>query len=193
MNASLGAIAHGLRAALALLFVAAAALMGSKPPPAAAHLAQPVPLAGALARAPRVESQAGSPGAWSNCSAGSEIADPGGVRGLFVAGANQTNNRSLASAILKYLPSDPTICGANLVIPWSAIDGGPGASPQYDWSFLDKAAAPWEAAGKIVNLIVWSTDEKASQGVDGTPATPAYVLSATDTVSCSNDDPTPLY
>jgi hypothetical protein len=44
-----------------------------------------------------------------------------------------------------------------------------------------------------VNLIVWGTDEKASQQVDGTPATPAYVLAATDTVSCPNDGSIPLY
>jgi hypothetical protein len=115
------------------------------------------------------------------------------VRGLFVAGANQTDNPSVAAAILRYLPSDPTTCGANLIIPWSSIDRGPGASPRYDWSFIDQAAAPWVAARKIVNLIVWGTDEKASQQVDGTPATPAYVLAATDTVSCSNDGSIPLY
>ncbi len=132
-------------------------------------------------------------GTWTDCSAGSTVADPGGVHGLFVAGANQVPNASTAAAVLNYLPTDSTICGANLVLPWSAIDHGPSASPQYDWSFLDQAAAPWKAAGKVVNLIVWGTDEKASEEVDGTPATPAYVLAATDTVSCPNDGSIPLY
>jgi hypothetical protein len=77
------------------------------------------------------------------------------VRGLIVATANQTRP-SLPSAavsnaqVLKYLVPDRTICGADLVIPWSAIDRGPGKNPRYDWSFLDQAAAPWVAAGKIV-------------------------------------------
>lgn len=129
---------------------------------------------------------------WAHCSAGGSVADPGGVRGLFVAGANQISRASTAAAVMRLLPSDPTICGANLIIPWSSIDNGPGASPQYDWSFVDQAAAPWEAAGKIVNLIVWGTDENASQAFNGTPATPAYVLSTTDTVTCP-DGVIPVY
>jgi len=167
--------------------------MGYWPARTAATLVLLVSVGGTSFAAPAAVRADGAPTTWSHCSAVSDVADPGGVRGLFVAGANQTNNPALAAAILNYLPSDPTICGANLVIPWSAIDGGPGASPQYDWSFLDQAAAPWEAAGKIVNLIVWGTDEKATQGVAGTPATPAYVLATTDTVSCTNDDAIPLY
>jgi hypothetical protein len=131
-------------------------------------------------------------GYWTNCSPGTTIADPGGVRGLFVAGANQTNTAALEATILKYLPDDPTICGANLVIPWSSIDMGPSASPQYDWSFLDQAAAPWEAAGKIVNLIIWGTDESTKFEIAGIPATPAYVLSSTDTVACA-DGTLPVY
>ena len=93
-----------------------------------------------------------------HCSTGSDVADPGGVHGLFVAGANQTRSQ-VAAAEMKYLLKDKTICGADLVIPWSAIDRGPSAKPRYDWSFLEKAAAPWEAAGKVVNLIVWGSDE----------------------------------
>jgi hypothetical protein len=130
----------------------------------------------ALVPMPRVAGQTGSAVAWTHCSAGSNIDDAGGVRGVFVAGVNQANP-SDSAAIMEYLSTDPTICGVNLVIPWSAIDQGPGTNPQYNWSFLDQAAAPWEAAGKIVNLIVWGTDEKASEELNGTPATPAYVLS----------------
>ncbi len=128
------------------------------------------PSAGLPARRPSVHNKLGGPPdllGWHTALRRDDVADPGAVRGLFVAGANQTNNASVTAAILKYLPSDQTICGANLVIPWSAIDRGPSASPRYDWSFLDQAAAPWEAAGKIVNLIVWGTDEKAAEEVDG--------------------------
>lgn len=142
---------------------------------------------------PGLTARTGSPGPWSLCSVAPGLADPSGVHGLFVAGPNQTNNASLEARILKYLPADPTICGANLIIPWSSIDRGPGANPRYDWSYLDQAAAPWETAGKIVNLIVWGVDEKVTQEVAGTPATPAYVLSATDTVSCADVGTIPVY
>jgi hypothetical protein len=81
---------------------------------------------------PGPTARAGSPGPWSLCSAATGLADPGGVHGLFVAGPNQTNNASLEASILKYLPADPTICGANLIVPWSSIDRGPGANPRYD-------------------------------------------------------------
>lgn len=121
--------------------------------------------------------------AWSHCSSGNEVRDPDAIRGLFVAGANQTS-QSIRAAVLRYLPTDPTICGANLVIPWSAIDNGPGHNPRYNWSFLDKAAAPWGATGKIVNLIVWGVDELTSQEIAKIPATPKYVLSDTPTVDC---------
>ena len=134
-----------------------------------------------------------------HCSTGSDVADPGGVHGLFVAGANQTRSQ-VAAAEMKYLLKDKTICGADLVIPWSAIDRGPSAKPRYDWSFLEKAAAPWEAAGKVVNLIVWGSDElvynevniygeKCLAGASGEnggcqPATPRYVLATAKTVNC---------
>ena len=148
---------------------------------------------GATLLSPTTVSEAGSAGAWLHCSPGSDIADSGGVRGVFVANANVSDS-SLAATVLQYLPSDPNNCGASLAIPWSAIDKGPSASPQYDWSYLDEAAAPWEAAGKIVNLLVRGTDEdKTGTERKGPPATPAYVLSSTDTVSCPNYDPTPVY
>jgi len=136
--------------------------------------------------------------AWSDCSGGKDLADSGGVHGLFVASPNAIQDATTESAIMSYLPPDPTICGANLEIPWSQIDLGPGHTPQYNWSYLDNAAAPWEAAGKIVNLIVWGTDEKAKEQLNGPlgtpqPSTPAYVLASTPTVSCPNDGNVPVY
>ncbi len=46
---------------------------------------------------------------------------------------------------------------------------------------------------ELSRLIVWGTDEKVTQEVAGTPATPAYVLSATDTVSCADIGTIPVY
>jgi hypothetical protein len=41
---------------------------------------------------------------------------------------------------------------------------------------------------------VWGTDEAKRYEVDGESATPAYVLSSTETVSCGGKDPTvPVY
>ena len=34
----------------------------------------------------------------------------------------------------------------------SAIDNGPSASPRFDWSFLDQAAAPWRPAERTSPL-----------------------------------------
>lgn len=92
---------------------------------------------------PGLTARAGRPEPWSLCSAATGLADPAGVHGLFFAGPNQTDNASLEASILQYLPAEPTICGANLIIPWSSIDRGPGANPRYDWSYLDQAAALW--------------------------------------------------
>jgi len=125
-----------------------------------------------------------APGAWAQCSAGSAIADPGGAHGLFVANANRDwntpANPNINSAIATYLPSDPTICGFTVVIPWSAIDNGPSSSPQYNWSFLDSAVSQWATNGKIVNLSVWGANEGKGEQIvgDAGAATPTYVLNA---------------
>ena len=131
-------------------------------------------------------------GSGTSCTAtDAKVADPGAPHGLF---ANAVNLASPAQqqVILHYLLADPTVCGADIVVPWSAIDKGPGASPRYDWTQLDKWTQPWEEAGKEVNLIVWGVDEQPRQ--TPVPATPAYVLSRVDTVQCDqNTPPTPVY
>jgi hypothetical protein len=58
-----------------------------------------------------------------------------------------------------YLMHNPLVSGANLVIEWSSIDQGPGANPQYNWSTMDGAVQQWIAAGKKVNLIVWTISD----------------------------------
>ncbi len=121
------------------------------------------------------------------------VADPKAPHGLFVNAANSPQSLSNESEILKYILPDSTVCGANLIIPWSSIDMGPGANPRYNWAFVDQSAEPWIKAGKIVNFIVWGAAEQTSQEYNGTSMTPSYVLKQVDTVKCGPDPITPVY
>ncbi len=122
------------------------------------------------------------------------VADPTGPHGLFVNAANSPQSLADSEDLMKYVATDSTVCGANIIVPWSAIDKGPNATPRYDWSFLDQAVQPWEAAGKTVNLIVWGVAEQTTQQWGGEPVTPPYVLSQVDTVQCTpSTPPTPVY
>ena len=81
-----------------------------------------------------------------------------------------------------YLVHNPVVSGVNLIVPWSDVDQGPGVNPQYDWSSFDNAMQPWVAAGKKVNLIVWTI----SDGTTNT-AMPQYVwtnLGAGNVATC---------
>ena len=103
-------------------------------------------------------------------------------RGLFLNSTNlPTQNWS---RIEKFVLNDPTVSGANIVVPWSKVDRGVDASPQYDWSYVYQQAQPWIDAGKTVNILLWGAAQKAEQEFDGKPITPAYVLKETDTISC---------
>jgi hypothetical protein len=98
-------------------------------------------------------------------------------------------------AVQTYLMSNPIVSGADLTVEWGMIDQGPGVTPQYDWSSIDTAIAPWVAAGKTVNLIVWansdSTTATCSNGAASTTgncAVPSYVwksLGAANYTSCA--------
>jgi Putative Ig domain len=68
-----------------------------------------------------------------------------------------------------YLMHNPLVSGANLVVEWSSIDNGPGAS-QYDWSALDSAVLEWTSVGKKVNLIIWTISDSPTN-----TATPQYI------------------
>lgn len=88
-------------------------------------------------------------------------------------------------AVQTYLMNNPIVSGGNLAVEWGMIDNGPTASTQYDWSSIDSAIAPWVAAGKKVNLIVWANSDSAgptcSNGVANTTGNcgiPTYVWSA---------------
>ena len=110
---------------------------------------------------------------------------PHGVFVLVPTASGQTS-----AAINQFLIPNSTICGANFWIRWNSIDRGPSASPRFDWSSVESEIAPWEAAGKTVNLIVIGAAEGSSskQG-----ATPAWVQSQVQMVSCANSQPTPVF
>jgi hypothetical protein len=94
------------------------------------------------------------------------------------------------AAIDQYLLPNPLICGANFWVRWNSIDRGPGASSRYDWSSIETEIAPWEKVGKTVNLIMIGAAEGSStkQG-----ATPPWVMSQVQTVTCANSQPTPVF
>ncbi len=96
-----------------------------------------------------------------------------------------TTNSSDYTAVQTYLMNNPVVTGANLAVEWGMIDQGPGASEQYDWTSIDSQIAPWVAAGKKVNLIVWANSDSGSttcsngtNNTTGNCAIPAYVWSA---------------
>lgn len=117
---------------------------------------------------------------------------------VWIDSIDETKNQP---AILKYLPSDPNLCGASIVVLWSSIDRGPQASPQYDFDAIDKAARPWIRAGKTVNFLFAGVNEVGPNDT----ATPAWVLAQkgankVDVVSCKDPGsasavgpPTPVY
>jgi hypothetical protein len=144
---------------------------------------------------------AGAPTPGATCrSALKSVPDPQAPHGLFVwiDSLAQTKNQP---AILQYLPQDANLCGASIVVEWSAIDRGPSASPQYDYAPLESAIEPWATAGKLVNLLFADVNETGAHDT----ATPAWVLTQTgagkvDSVACpdpgagqSVGPPTPVY
>jgi hypothetical protein len=87
------------------------------------------------------------------------------------------------SDVQTYLMHNPLVSGANIVVEWSSVDRGVGANPQYDWSATDSAVQEWIAAGKKVNLIVWTI----SDGPTNT-AMPQYIwnnLGAANFTTCN--------
>lgn len=88
-------------------------------------------------------------------------------------------------AVQTYLMNNPIVSGGNLSVEWGMIDNGPTASTQYDWSSIDTEIAPWVAAGKKVNLIVWANADSAGStcpngaaNPTGNCGIPAYVWTA---------------
>lgn len=88
-------------------------------------------------------------------------------------------NTSDYKAVQQYLMSNPVVAGGNLTLEWGMIDQGNGV---YNWTATDAEIAPWAAAGKKVNLIVWAnSDSTTATCTNGTTSTtgncaiPSYV------------------
>lgn len=80
----------------------------------------------------------------------------------------------MSSAVKTYLLNNPVVSGVDIGVNWSAFDTGNG---QYNFATIDAAIAPWIAAHKTVNLVVWAVSDSASGSV-GNASTPAYVWTA---------------
>jgi hypothetical protein len=116
------------------------------------------------------------------------VSVPSAPHGLFVLAPGPTS--PLAGPVSQYLIGNPDVCGAAIFVNWQQVDRGPGANPRYDWSSVQSAIAPWEAAGKTVNLIVWG----ASEGGTVQRSTPAWVQSQVQMIACGGKNaPTPVY
>lgn len=116
----------------------------------------------------------------------STVAVPSAPHGLFAImfpGASRLNAR--AHDVLLH---NPVVCGANFYIVWSEVDRGPRANPRYDWSRVDEQIAPWVAAGKQINFIVWAAAYNR-----GLRATPDWAVAKADRVSCPNFDDVPVF
>lgn len=106
----------------------------------------------------------------------SSVELPHAPHGLFVLLFPEARVNAAAT---KYLLHNPVVCGADVYVVWKRVDRGPAANPRYDWSSVDDQIAPWVAAGKTVNLIVWATGYGARA-----IATPDYVFSKVPSVTC---------
>ncbi len=105
----------------------------------------------------------------------STVEMPNAPHGLFVIlfpGAR-------VNAQAKLLLHNPAVCGANFYIVWNEVDRGPSASSRYNWSSIDEQIAPWVAAKKKVNLIIWATTYSKNAS-----ATPDYVFAKVPSVNC---------
>jgi hypothetical protein len=94
-------------------------------------------------------------------------------------------NEPYYADVQKYLLNNSLVAGVNFWLEWASADLGPTSNPQYDFTSFDAEIAPWIAAGKKVNIIVW--------GVSDTPvnnATPQYVwdnLGSSNITSCGGE------
>jgi hypothetical protein len=133
--------------------------------------------------------QASPVAAAAPCNGGKpKVAAPAAPHGVFVL--VPSGSAQMTAAINQYLIPNNAICGANFWVKWNSIDKGPAATARYDWSGVETELTPWKRLGKTVNLIVIGAAEGAStkQG-----ATPTWVMSQVQTVTCANSQPTPVF
>ncbi len=99
-------------------------------------------------------------------------------------------SQSYYADVQKYLIPNPLVAGVDLWLEWASADLGPGNDPQYNFSAFDAEIAPFIAAGKKVNIIVWAVADLPTN-----TATPQYVwtnLGASNITTCTGEQ-TPNY
>jgi hypothetical protein len=106
----------------------------------------------------------------------------GNLPEVFVHAPNAPAYDNQRDRISQYIISDPHVTGAQLVVPWSAVDQGNG---KYDWDFVERAMAPWVKAGKVAGLSFYGAELRTTWNFDGVPATPKYVLDQVDSIRCN--------
>jgi hypothetical protein len=112
----------------------------------------------------------------------STVEVPSAPHGLFIAVFPGHRASELARERLLH---NPVICGASIFMTWDQVDQGSG---RYNWSSVDEEIAPWIAAGKIVNLVVWATGYN-----EHAKATPDYVFATVPSVSCERFGRVPVF
>ncbi len=113
------------------------------------------------------------------------LAVPDAPHGLFAIMFPDVRKQAKTTELLLH---NPVVCGANFYLVWNEIDRGPNASPRYDWSVVDQRIAPWIAAGKRVNFIMWATGYGSGRQV-----TPDYVFAKVHSVECPNFGRVPVF
>jgi Putative Ig domain len=94
-------------------------------------------------------------------------------------------NEPYYADVQKYLLNNPLVAGVDLWLEWASADLGPTSNPQYDFSSYDAEIAPWIAAGKKVNIVVWAVSDTPINN-----ATPQYVLNnlgSSNITSCAGE------
>jgi hypothetical protein len=84
-----------------------------------------------------------------------------------------------------YLLNNPTVAGVTVWLEWATVDNGPTSNPQYNFTAFDAQIAPWIAAGKKVNIVVWAVSDTPTNN-----ATPSYVLTnlgSSNVTTCSGE------
>jgi hypothetical protein len=95
-------------------------------------------------------------------------------------------NQPYYADVQKYLlTNNQTVAGVDLWLEWSSADLGPTNNPQYNFSAFDAEIAPFIAAGKKVNIIVWAVADLVTN-----TSTPQYVwtnLGASNITTCAGE------
>ena len=107
----------------------------------------------------------------------SDLPVPDAPHGLYVL--LLPGKKALLEKKKQYVLNNPIVCGGDVYVQWTEVDRGPGASPRYDWSSVEKQMEPWLNAKKRVNFIVWAVGYGNQQR-----STPEYVMSKVPKVSC---------